>query len=71
MSLEPTCSFVGVDAGELDGSIMTFLRVFFVLLGDAVRCVPVSQSVINQVNLQDSTLSFTHLIDPGVQSDVK
>lgn len=48
----PTCSFVGVDARELYGAVMTSLRVFLVLFQDIFRCVPIRQPIIYQVNLQ-------------------
>ena len=42
----PTCSFVGVDARELYGAVMTSLRVFLVLFRDIFRCVPIRQPII-------------------------
>lgn len=40
-----------INAGELNGPIVAFLRVLFIFLQHAFRRVSVGQSVIHQVNL--------------------
>lgn len=41
-----TCSFVGVDACEFNGTIVTSLGIFLVLFQDTVGCIPVCQPII-------------------------
>lgn len=47
-----THSFVGIYAGELDGSVVTSLRVLFVLFGHSLRGVPIRQPIIHQEHLK-------------------
>lgn len=46
-----TESFVGIDAGVFDGSIMALLGVFFVFFVDSIRAVSVGQPIVCKVDL--------------------
>ena len=63
MAEQLTNSTVGVQTGVFHGAVVALLGVLWVLLVYSLRAVPVSQAVVCQVDLQDTTHPLAKLHD--------